>query len=65
MEALQDTSVRTTASRDISKHLRKELEGYWHKILDEMDLDLGGLVETWQSVLRDAVVISSCPAILE
>jgi hypothetical protein len=27
-------------SRDISRHLRKDLEGYWHKIFDEMDLDL-------------------------
>jgi hypothetical protein len=41
MEALQDASVRTTTtSRDISKHLPKDLEGYWHKIFDEMDLDL-------------------------
>jgi len=41
MDALQDSSVRTTTvSRDISKHLRKDLERYWHKICDEMDLDL-------------------------
>jgi hypothetical protein len=40
MEAWQDTSLRTTVIRDVSKHLRKDPVGDWHKILDEMDLGL-------------------------